>query len=76
MRSAARHFYFNICASLFYNPYSIVNETLVAKTNAGGNLVDCFHRLFSRVSRRCGNSNNQKGVNGYFGSSVPREAGG
>ena len=28
-----------------YNPYSIVKETLVAETNAGGNRLDCFHRL-------------------------------
>jgi hypothetical protein len=32
-------------AFFFYNPYSIVKEAQVAKTNAERNLVDCVHRL-------------------------------
>jgi hypothetical protein len=77
MRSAARRLvlYFSTdihCAFFIYNPYSIVKETQVAKTNAECNPVRLYSPLVSRLLRfvRCGNSNNQKGVGRYFGSAV------
>ena len=46
-----------------YNPYSIVKETLVAKTNAERNRLDCAHRLSRGYSlRSLRNSHNQQGV--------------
>jgi hypothetical protein len=47
MRSAAFDISKDIDVHFFfiYNPYSIVKDAAVAKTRAGGNLVDCFHRL-------------------------------
>ncbi len=51
MRSAASVSFRHVVHFFIYNPYSIVKDALVAKTNAGGNRCDCFHRL-SRGPRR------------------------
>ena len=53
-----------------YNPYSIVKEAQVAETNAGVNLVDCFHRSSRGLARSLRNSYNRKGVADDFGSAV------